>query len=566
MEKRWKIATAASEEVEALQRSLQVHPTICNILVQRGLKTYEAAKAFFRPQLSELHDPFLMKDMHKAVNRILHAFEQQEKILIYGDYDVDGTTSVACMFQFIQALHPLTDFYIPHRYREGYGISQAGIDFAAENNFSLIITLDCGIKSVELIQQAGERGIDCIVCDHHLPDAILPPAHAILNPKQIDCPYPFKELCGCGVGFKLITALSKQLQLPDSTYLQFLDLVVTAIAADIVPIYGENRILAFHGMKQVNENACAGIRALLKLSGVQKILHIQNLVFIIAPRINAAGRMDDARKAVQLFLQPDVDTAMQFAEQLQVNNDERREADSQITIEALELIKNDPYHTAKKSTLVYKETWHKGVVGIVASRLIDTYYRPTIVLTKSGDYVAGSARSVAGFNLYEAIHACREWLLGYGGHFAAAGMTLLPEHVVSFAAAFENAVAKQITPEQETPEILIDAVIHFSDVKPAFFHILQQMEPFGPDNMRPVFLARKVKNKGYCKLVKEQHIRFVLQQDNTTLQGIGFNMKQLFPLVESGEWLDVVFTIDENEYNGNISLQLKVLDVKAHVA
>jgi single-stranded-DNA-specific exonuclease len=368
------------------------------------------------------------------------------------------------------------------------------------------------------------------------------------------------------VGFKLITALSKQLQLPDSTYLQFLDLVVTAIAADIVPIYGENRILAFHGMKQVNENACAGIRALLKLSGVQKILHIQNLVFIIAPRINAAGRMDDARKAVQLFLQPDVATAMQFAEQLQVNNDERREADSQITIEALELIKNDPHHTVKKSTLVYKETWHKGVVGIVASRLIDTYYRPTIVLTKSGDYVAGSARSVAGFNLYEAIHACREWLLGYGGHFAAAGMTLLPEHVVSFATAFEEAVAKQITPEQETPEILIDAVIHFSDVKPAFFHILQQMEPFGPDNMRPVFLVKKVKNKGYCKLVKEQHIRFVLQQDNTTLQGIGFNMKELFPLVESGEWLDVVFTIDENEYNGNISLQLKVLDVKAHVA
>ena len=566
MEKRWKIATAASEEVEALQRSLQVHPTICSILVQRGLKTYEAAKAFFRPQLSELHDPFLMKDMHKAVERILRAFENQEKILIYGDYDVDGTTSVACMFQFIHALHPLSDFYIPHRYREGYGISQAGIDFAAENNFSLIITLDCGIKSVELIQQAAGRGIDCIVCDHHLPDATLPPAHAILNPKQIDCPYPFKELCGCGVGFKLITALSKQLQLPDSTYLQFLDLVVTAIAADIVPIYGENRILAFHGMKQVNENACAGIRALLKLSGVQKILHIQNLVFIIAPRINAAGRMDDARKAVQLFLQPDVATAMQFAEQLQVNNDERREADSQITIEALELIKNDPNHTVKKSTLVYKETWHKGVVGIVASRLIDTYYRPTIVLTKSGDYVAGSARSVAGFNLYEAIHACREWLLGYGGHFAAAGMTLLPEHVCSFAAAFEEAVAKQITPEQETPEILIDAVIHFSDVKPAFFHILQQMEPFGPDNMRPVFLARKVKNKGYCKLVKEQHIRFVLQQDNTTLQGIGFNMKQLFPLVESGEWLDVVFTIDENEYNGNISLQLKVLDVKAHVA
>lgn len=566
MDKRWTIASAPPEEVDALQRSLQVHPTICRILVQRGLKTYEAAKAFFRPQLSQLHDPFLMKDMHKAVERILRAFAQQEKILIYGDYDVDGTTAVAAMFQFIHALHPLSDFYIPHRYREGYGISQAGIDYAAENDFSLIITLDCGIKSVDLIEQAASRGIDCIVCDHHLPDATLPPAFAILNPKQIDCPYPFKELCGCGVGFKLITALSKHLALPEATYLQFLDLVVTAIAADIVPICGENRILAFHGMKKVNENPCAGIQALLKLSGVKKSLHIQNLVFIIAPRINAAGRMDDARKAVQLFLQPDEATAMQFAEQLQVNNDERREADSQITIEALEIIKNDPNHPSQKSTLVYKESWHKGVVGIVASRLIDTYYRPTIVLTKSGDYVAGSARSVAGFNLYEAIHACREWLLGYGGHFAAAGMTLLPEHIPSFAAAFENAVAQQITPEQETPEILIDAEINFSDVKPAFFHILQQMEPFGPENMRPVFLAKKVKNKGYSKLVKEQHIRFVLQQENTTLQGIGFNLKHLFPLVESGEWLDVVFAIDENEFNGNISLQLKVLDVKAHVA
>jgi len=566
MEKRWTIISAPQEEVTALQSSLQIHPTICRILVQRGIHTYEAAKTFFRPQLSQLHDPFLMKDMHKAVERIIKAFAAQEKILIYGDYDVDGTTAVASMFQFIRSLHPLSEFYIPHRYREGYGLSQAGIDYAAAHNFSLIITLDCGIKSVDLIQQAADRGIDCIVCDHHLPDAILPPAHAILNPKQIDCPYPFKELCGCGVGFKLMTALTKQLQLPDNSYLQFLDLVVTAIAADIVPINGENRILAYYGMKKVNENPCSGIKALLTLSGVQKSMHIQNLVFIIAPRINAAGRMDDAQKAVQLFLQPDEASAMEWAEQLQVNNTERREADSQITIEALELLKHDPLHAGKKSTLVYRETWHKGVVGIVASRLIDTYYRPTIVLTKSGDYAAGSARSVAGFNLYEAIHACREWLLGYGGHFAAAGLTLLPEHIDSFSQAFENAVAKQITPEQETPEIKIDATIQFADIKQSFFNILQQMEPFGPENMRPVFLATKVRNKGYSKLVKDQHIKFSLSQQNITFNGIGFNMAHFFPLVDSGELLDVVFTIDENEYNGNISLQLKVLDVKPHIA
>ncbi|NDA61860.1 MAG: single-stranded-DNA-specific exonuclease RecJ [Chitinophagia bacterium] len=566
MEKRWSIITAPQEEVDALQSSLQVHPTICRILVQRGIHSFEAAKTFFRPQLSQLHDPFLMKDMHKAVDRIIKAFAAQEKILIYGDYDVDGTTAVASMFQFIRSLHPLSEFYIPHRYREGYGLSQAGIDYAAAHNFSLIITLDCGIKSVDLIQQAADRGIDCIVCDHHLPDAILPPAYAILNPKQIDCPYPFKELCGCGVGFKLMTALAKQLQLPDNSYLQFLDLVVTAIAADIVPINGENRILAYFGMKKVNENPCSGIKALLTLSGVQKSMHIQNLVFIIAPRINAAGRMDDAQKAVQLFLQPDEASAMEWAEQLQVNNTERREADSQITIEALELLKNDPFHAAKKSTLVYRETWHKGVVGIVASRLIETYYRPTIVLTKSGDYAAGSARSVAGFNLYEAIHACREWLLGYGGHFAAAGLTLLPEHIDSFSQAFENAVAKQITPEQETPEIKIDATIQFADIKQSFFNILQQMEPFGPENMRPVFLATRVRNKGYSKLVKDQHIKFSLSQQNITFNGIGFNMAHLFQLVDSGELLDVVFTIDENEYNGNISLQLKVLDVKPHSA
>ncbi len=566
MEKRWKIIPASEQEVAALHRELQVHPMISRLLVQRGIKDYETARLFFRPDPDHLHDPFLMKDMEKAVSRILRAFEKGEKMLVYGDYDVDGTTAVASLFQFIRQLHPSVEFYIPHRYREGYGISQAGIDYAAGNGFQLIVSLDCGIKSTELIRQAADKGIDFIVCDHHLPDDELPPAFAILNPKQIDCNYPFKDLCGCGVGFKLMMGLAQRLDLPRESYWKYIDLVVTAIAADIVPISGENRVLAYYGLKKINENPSPGIQALIRLAGVQQKIHSQNLVFIIAPRINAAGRMDVAHTAVQLFLQPDLAAAMEIAQQLQINNDERKEADSLITGEALEQLKQDPENHHKKSTLVYKETWHKGVVGIVASRLIDTYYRPTIVLTKSGDYVAGSARSVAGFNLYEAIHACREWLLGYGGHFAAAGMTLLPEHVPSFANAFEKAVAERIQPEQLTPEIQIDAEISFKEATTSLYRIIQQMEPFGPENMRPVFIARKVKNTGFSKMVKEQHIRFVLRQNNNTLNGIGFNLKHLFPLVESNDWLDVVFNLDENEYNGQLFLQMRVLDVRPHQA
>lgn len=566
MEKRWKIIPASEQEVAALHRELQVHPMISRLLVQRGIKDYETARLFFRPDPDHLHDPFLMKDMEKAVSRILRAFEKGEKMLVYGDYDVDGTTAVASLFQFIRQLHPSVEFYIPHRYREGYGISQAGIDYAAGNGFQLIVSLDCGIKSTELIRQAADKGIDFIVCDHHLPDDELPPAFAILNPKQIDCNYPFKDLCGCGVGFKLMMGLAQRLDLPRESYWKYIDLVVTAIAADIVPISGENRVLAYYGLKKINENPSPGIQALIRLAGVQQKIHSQNLVFIIAPRINAAGRMDVAHTAVQLFLQPDLAAAMEIAQQLQINNDERKEADSLITGEALEQLKQDPENHHKKSTLVYKETWHKGVVGIVASRLIDTYYRPTIVLTKSGDYVAGSARSVAGFNLYEAIHACREWLLGYDGHFAAAGMTLLPEHVPSFANAFEKAVAERIQPEQLTPEIQIDAEISFKEATTSLYRIIQQMEPFGPENMRPVFIARKVKNTGFSKMVKEQHIRFVLRQNNNTLNGIGFNLKHLFPLVESNDWLDVVFNLDENEYNGQLFLQMRVLDVRPHQA
>ena len=439
MEKRWHILEAPENEVKQLAKALTIHPALCKILAQRGIETYDQAKNYFRPQLSDLHNPMLMKDMAKAVQRILTAFENNENILVFGDYDVDGTTAVSCMFRFLQKIYitERVQFYIPHRYREGYGVSREGIDYALENNITLIIALDCGIKSVELVRYARYVGIDFIICDHHLPDDELPPATAILNPKQKDCPYPYKELCGCGVGFKLICALTRHLGLEEKECFNYLDLVATAIAADIVPMTGENRILAYYGVKQVNENPSPGIKALIELSGLQKsIIHITNLVFVIAPRINAAGRMDDARKAVQLFIEEDYSKAIEYAAMLHSDNDERKEADSSITGQALSIIESDEVLIQRKTTVVYQPHWHKGVVGIVASRLIEKYYRPTVVLTQSGKIVAGSARSVPGFNLYEAIHACRQHLLGYGGHFAAAGMTMLPEHVEAFSNKF----------------------------------------------------------------------------------------------------------------------------------
>ena len=562
MQKRWNILNVDESKVEALFSSLKINRTLCRILVQRGLDNFELSKKFFRPQIADLHSPWLMKDMDKAVARILLAFEQREKILVFGDYDVDGTTAVACLYQFLKLIYPSVEFYIPHRYREGYGVSKAGIDYAKEQGITLIISLDCGIKSVDLIAYAKDLGIDFIVCDHHLPDQILPPAIAILNAKQVDCKYPYKELCGCGVGFKLAQALAEKLNLPAESYLKYIDLVAIAIAADIVPMTGENRVLAYYGLKKINESPSPGIQAIIKLAGVQKQMFITNVVFMIAPRVNAAGRMDDAKKAVQLFIEQDPDKAMQFAEMLHSDNSERREMDSSITEEALEMILKDVKNDNKKTTVVYQEHWHKGVVGIVASRLIEKYYRPTIVLTKSGEIVGGSARSVAGFNLYEAIHACKEWLLGYGGHFAAAGMTLLPQHVQSFADAFEKVVSETIPEKLLVPEIIIDAPLQFSEITTAFYQILLQMEPIGPENMRPVFITKKVRDTGYSKIVKEAHIRFVLKQNNTSITGIGFNMSDKFPLLQMNQPIDIVYTIDENEYNGNITLQLKVVDIR----
>ncbi|MEJ7830112.1 MAG: single-stranded-DNA-specific exonuclease RecJ, partial [Segetibacter sp.] len=477
MQKRWKLLEADPTKITSLHAALKVHPVLCKILVQRGFDSFEKAKDFFRPQLTHLHDPWLMRDMKKAVDRIVTATHSNEKILVFGDYDVDGTTAVASMFQFLRNIYSNVDFYIPHRYREGYGVSKIGIDYAKENNFSLIISLDCGIKSIDLIAYAKTLNIDFIVCDHHLPDKELPPAIAILNPKQPGCNYPYKELCGCGVGFKLMTALAQTLNLPAESYLCYLDLLATAIAADIVPMTGENRVMTFYGLQMINQNPCSGIKALMNLAKVEKQMFINNLVFIIAPRVNAAGRMDDARKAVQLFIEKDCDKAEALAKLLHDDNIERRIADASITGEALALIEADEMMVNRKSTVVYQEHWHKGVVGIVASRLIESYYRPTVVLTRSGEVAAGSARSVAGFNLYEAIHACKEHLIGYGGHFAAAGMTLLPESVKAFTDKFEEVVSETIAPELLIPEIVIDAEILFSDISFSFYNIISQMEP-----------------------------------------------------------------------------------------
>ncbi|MFN4314983.1 MAG: single-stranded-DNA-specific exonuclease RecJ [Chitinophagaceae bacterium] len=562
MEKRWSLVSHDPLQSKALQESLRISPLICQLLTQRGITSFEEARQFFRPELEKLHDPWLMKDMHKATSRIVAALQSNEKILVYGDYDVDGTTAVASFYSFLRGIHQQVDFYIPHRYREGYGISQAGIDFAAENGFTLMVALDCGIKSVELIAYAKTKGIDFIVCDHHLPDQELPAAVAILNPKQPDCAYPYKELCGCGVGFKLMTALTELLSLPIEMALEYLDLVATAIAADIVPITGENRILAFHGLRKANQRPNNGIKALGKLSGISQELHIHNLVFMIAPRVNAAGRMDDARKAVEMFVAQTEDEAAFFASQLHQDNSDRKEADLLTTREALELIKQDQQSVHYKSTVLYQPHWHKGVVGIVASRVIEHYHRPTIILTKSGEVAAGSARSVPGFNLYEAIHACREHLLGYGGHFAAAGMTLDLEKVDAFREHFEKVVSETILPEQLIPEIRIDAEVRFDELNWNVYNILTQMEPFGPGNDRPVFMARALRDTGASRILKEQHLRASLRQGNFQFNGIGFGLADKFELLSEGRQVDVVFKLDVNEWNNEKNLQLRIVDIK----
>ncbi len=560
-EKRWKFKQYDHEVSNKLCQSLRIHPVICDMLSSRGISSFEEAKDFFRPSLNQLHDPFLMKDMKIATDRIIHAIKSNEKILIYGDYDVDGTTAVSVVFDFLQFIYPSKqiEYYIPDRYKEGYGLSSAGIEYAEKNKFNLLITLDCGIKSVELIQLAKDKQIDCIVCDHHLPGNQLPPAVAILNPKQPDCTYPCKELCGCGVGFKLIQALCLQLGLEESLYTKYLDLVATAIAADIVSITGENRTLAFFGLKKANENPNTGIRALIEQSNLKTPLSINSLSFVIGPRINAAGRMGDAKRAVSLFIEKDIFSAKEIALTLQSENNNRKEADSSITDEALLQINQDDTADLKKTIVVFNEHWHKGVLGIVASRLLEKYYKPTIVLTKSGDFYTGSARSIAGFNMYEGLDKCSHLLHAFGGHYFAAGMTVAPSQIELFKETFEAVANEVLSNDDMIPEIEIDAEIQLKDINQSFYHILEQMEPFGPDNTKPVFCVRNVSNAG-CRIVKEDHLRFEVMQDNFSINGIGFQLAGKYERLDRPAKMDIVFTMEENHFNGRTSLQMKVID------
>ena len=562
--KRWALKSADEQVVRRLCDELKVNPAVCRLLALRGVTDYKSAKLFFRPELSQLHDPFLMKGMRKAVDRIQDAIDWHERIMVYGDYDVDGTTSVALMYSFLRKNYTgELSYYIPHRYREGYGISKQGIDFAHANGYTLLITLDCGIKSVEYITYAQSLGIDVIVCDHHLPDNHIPPAFAILNPKQADCKYPYKELSGCGIGFKLAQALAIHWKQPLEQVYEYLDLVATSIAADIVPIDGENRILAYYGVKRINESPCLAISTLKELGGVQKALTISDLVFVIGPRVNAAGRMDDARKAVEFFIETDPEKIQTLAAALHSDNDDRKEVDKTTTEEALAIIDGDEKLIRRKSTVLYRSHWHKGVVGIVASRLIDKYYKPTIMLTLANGKATGSARSVSGFNIYEAIHECRDLLDNYGGHFYAAGMTLGVHNVDAFIAKFEHIVASTITADQQVPEIEIDAEIPLTYVKPAFYNLLKQFEPFGPANLRPVFVTRGLLDyQGASTVIKDIHLRVVAHQPNgSIIEGIGFNIADKYETVRKGPF-DMVYSIEENEYNGNTKLQVKIIDIR----
>ena len=561
--KRWSIKEVDAQIVNELQASLRVHPAICKMLVARGIHTFDQAKLFFRPQLTDLHDPFLMKGMQKAVDRICSAIEWNERILIYGDYDVDGTSSVAVVYSFLKSLYAgQLNYYIPHRYKEGYGLSKQGIDFAKANGHTLLITLDCGIKSADLVDYANGLGIDVIICDHHLPDERIPNALAILNPKQADCTYPYKELSACGIGFKLIEALAIQLNKPKESVYAYLDLVATSIAADIVALDGENRVLGFYGIKKANEQPSLSLKTLLEASDFKRTLQMSDLVFVIGPRVNAAGRMDDAKKAVELFIETDEEKVKEIAAALQADNLDRKEVDKTITEQAIQLLQH-PHQQHKKSTVLFQTNWHKGVVGIVASRLIDHYYRPTIVLTESNGMASGSARSIPGFNIHEAIEACSHLLENYGGHYFAAGMTMQLHQVDAFIAAFEKQVANTIDPSILIPEISIDAELQLSDITPALLNLINQFEPFGPNNLRPVFISKGVQDdKGYSKIVKDAHLKFSIQQNGARMEGIGFNLADKIGIVKDGLF-DVVYTIDQNDFNGKSRLQIKVLDLKS---
>lgn len=569
MERKWIVKEEGNPaEVRKLAQELNVDRVLANLLVKRGIKTFDQAKHFFRPDLSMLHDPFLMKDMDKAVERLNLAIEKKENILIYGDYDVDGTTAVSLVYTFLKTLTDKLEYYIPDRYDEGYGISYKGIDWAIENNYSLVISLDCGIKAVEKVDYAKEHGIDFIICDHHLPDDQLPRAVATLDPKRGDCNYPFDDLSGCGVGFKLVQGYAQKYGIPFEKISPLLDLVVVSIAADLVSVVDENRVLAFYGLKQINDAPRKGLLPMIKLSGLDKHkISIDDIVFKIGPRINAAGRMESGRTAVDLLTCRKEDDADKIGATINEHNNDRKNIDREITLEAINMVKQSPDFDKRKSTVVYNSQWHKGVVGIVASRLVEAYYKPTIVLTNSNGLVNGSARSIPGFDLYEAIESCSDLLVNFGGHMYAAGLTLKEENLQEFSDRFEAYVAEKITKEILTPIVNIDSYLDFKQITPKFFRILNQFQPFGPGNTSPVFVTENVYDNGNGRIVGSDngHLKLELIQEDEPyrhISAIAFNKSEHFDHIQGGNPIDICYSIAENYYRGIANIQLRIKDIK----
>ncbi len=571
MENRWIINNLSEEDEEcqkALVEQLKISPTLCRLLVQRGIKTMDEARRFFHPQLEHIHDPFLMNDMDKAVERINRALGKKEKILVYGDYDVDGTTAVTLVYKFLQQFTSNIDFYIPDRYDEGYGISYKGIDYASENGFSLIIVLDCGIKAVEKVKYATQRNVDIIICDHHNPDDILPAAVAVLDPKRVDSTYPYAHLSGCGVGFKLMQAFAISNHIPFERLLNLMDLLAVSIASDIVPITGENRVLMLFGLKQLNQNPCIGLKGIIDVCGLRdKEVTVSEIVFKIGPRINASGRMHSAGEAVELLITKDLKFAKERSSQIDSYNQERKNLDKKTTEDALESIVSDEEFANKNSLVVYNPKWSKGVIGIVASRLSERFYRPSVVLTLSNGYATGSARSISGFDIYKAIDSCRDLLENFGGHIYAAGLTLKEENVPEFQRRFDEYVSANITEEQKIPQIDVDATIHFSEITPKFFNILQKFAPFGPDNLKPVFVTHNVVDFGTSRLVGKEleHLKLELTEPDSenVMNGIAFGMGEKFnDHIKDLKPISICYTIEENNFNGNKSIQLMVKDIK----
>ena len=570
VEKKWILRECADRQaVRQLSSELGVDPVLAELLVQRGVTTFQQARSFFRPDLADLHDPFLMKGMEEAVSRVHDAVISREKILVYGDYDVDGTTAVSLVYSFLRRLTPAIDFYIPERYDEGYGVSYKGIDWAHENGFKLIITLDCGIKANEKVDYAAERGIDVIICDHHLPENDLPKAVAVLDPKREDCNYPFDDLSGCGVGFKLVQGYSQRYGIPFETLVPLLDLLVVSIASDLVSVTDENRILAHYGLKQLNSQPREGLLAMIHLSGLEpQHLTIDDIVFKIGPRINAAGRMESGRIAVELLTASDEATAIRIGTEINEHNNERKNIDRRITQEALDMVRSGGCLSSGNATIVYNPQWHKGVVGIVASRLVEAFYKPTIVFTQSqGGLVTGSARSVHGFDLYDAIESCADLLENFGGHLYAAGLTIKEENLPAFCERIEKFISGSIIPEMQTPVVDVDARLNFSQITPKFLRILKQFQPFGPGNSAPVFLTENVYDNGMGRKVGAEagHLKLELIQESHPyhhISAIAFNMASFYEHVKAGNPIDVCYSIVENYYRGTANTQLRIKDLR----